>query len=110
MPPRIARFDLTNLQQSPAYDALMRLPMLAWTTVLAIVSAASLERYARSADLALPGAVYTVKIALARNEVGRGMRVGRVRLGMAGQAEIITRRESLLFLLVKKLRMSISLG
>jgi hypothetical protein len=42
--------------------------------------------------------------------VGRGARVGRVKLGMAGQAEIITRRESLLFLLVKKLRMSISLG
>ena len=56
------------------------------------------------------GAVYTVKIALSRNEVGRGTRVGRVKLGMAGQAEIITRRESLLFLLVKKLRMSISLG
>jgi hemolysin D len=56
------------------------------------------------------GAIYTVKIALAKSEVGRGTRVGRVKLGMTGQAEIITRRESLLFLLVKKLRMSISLG
>jgi multidrug resistance efflux pump len=56
------------------------------------------------------GAVYTVKIALASAEVKRGTRVGRVKLGMAGQAEIITRRESLLFLLVKKLRASISLG
>jgi multidrug resistance efflux pump len=56
------------------------------------------------------GAFYTVKIALARTELRRGPRVGRVKLGMAGQAEIITRRESLLFLLLKKLRMSISLG
>jgi multidrug resistance efflux pump len=56
------------------------------------------------------GAVYTVKIALTGAEVRRGTRVGRVKLGMAGQAEIITRRESLLFLLVKKLRTSISLG
>jgi protein-S-isoprenylcysteine O-methyltransferase Ste14 len=61
---RIGGFNLTNLQQSPAYDALMRLPMLAWTTVLAIVSVASLERYARSADLALPGAIYAVNIAM----------------------------------------------
>src|SRR6516162_10742896 len=42
----------------------MRLPMLAWTTLLAIVSVASLERYARSADVALPGAVYAVNIAM----------------------------------------------
>ena len=61
---RIGGFNLTNLQQSPAYDALMRLPLLAWTTVLAIVSVASLERYARSADVALPGAVYAVNIAM----------------------------------------------
>ena len=61
---RIAGFNLANLQQSPAYDALMRLPLLAWTTVLAIVSVASLERYARSADLALPGAIYAVNIAM----------------------------------------------
>ena len=54
--------------------------------------------------------VYTVKIATPRGEVGRGAHRGRVKLGMAGQAEIITGRESLLFILVKKIRRSISLG
>ena len=54
--------------------------------------------------------VYTVKIATPRGEVGRGARRGRVKLGMAGQAEIITGRESLLFILVKRIRRSISLG
>ena len=33
-----------------------------------------------------------------------------VKLGLAGQAEIVTGRESLLALLVKKIRRSISLG
>ena len=54
--------------------------------------------------------VYTVKIATPRGEVGRGAYRGRVKLGMAGQAEIITGRESLLMLLVKRIRKTISLG
>ena len=45
-----------------------------------------------------------------RGRSGARHAVGRVKLGMAGQAEIVTGRESLLFLLVKKIRMSISLG
>jgi protein-S-isoprenylcysteine O-methyltransferase Ste14 len=55
---------LTNLQQSPVYDALMRLPMLAWTSALAVMSVAGLEQYARSADPALPSAIYAVNIAM----------------------------------------------
>jgi HlyD family type I secretion membrane fusion protein len=55
-------------------------------------------------------ATYVVKIAVSRAEVGRGQHRGRIRLGMAGQAEIITGRESLLSLLVKKIRQTISLG
>ena len=39
---------------------------------------------------------YTVRIAVPRDEVGRGAYRGRVKLGMAGQAEIVTGRESLL--------------
>jgi hypothetical protein len=53
----------------------------------------------------------TVKIAVTRDEVGRGEFRGRVKLGMAGQAEVITGRESPLLLLVKKkIRRTISIG
>ena len=64
MSSRIGRFDLTEPQQSRAYDVLMRLPVLAWSTGLAIVSAAGLERYASAADPALPRAIYSVNIAM----------------------------------------------
>lgn len=53
---------------------------------------------------------YLVRIALAGDEVGRGALHGKVKLGMAGQAEIVTGHESLLTLLVKRLRQTISIG
>ena len=53
---------------------------------------------------------YTVRIELEGDEVGRGEYRGRVKLGMAGQAEIVTRRESVLALLVKKVRHAVRLG
>jgi len=55
-------------------------------------------------------AVYLVRIALDGDEVGRGEFRGKVKLGMAGQVEIVTEEESLLFILVKKVRKTISLG
>jgi multidrug resistance efflux pump len=56
------------------------------------------------------GAVYLVRIDLTSEEVGRGELRGRVRLGMTGQTEIITGRESLLSLLFRQIRQTISLG
>jgi HlyD family secretion protein len=53
---------------------------------------------------------YLVRIELDGDELGRGARRGRVKLGMAGQAEIVTARESLLWLLLRRMRQSISLG
>jgi len=64
MPSQVAGFDLTKLQKSPAYDVLMRLPMLAWSTFLTLVSVAGLAQYMRAADPALPGAVCAVNIAM----------------------------------------------
>ena len=64
MSSRIGRFDLTEPQQSRAYDVLMRLPVLAWSAALAIMTAAGLERYASAADPALPRAIYVVNIAM----------------------------------------------
>jgi multidrug efflux pump subunit AcrA (membrane-fusion protein) len=55
-------------------------------------------------------AVYTVRIALSSAEVGRGEFRGRVKLGMAGQVDIVTGGESLLSLLLKRIRQTISLG
>jgi HlyD family type I secretion membrane fusion protein len=52
-----------------------------------------------------PGtALYTVRIELDQTEIGRGDFHGRVKLGMAGQAEIVTRRQSVLSLFAKKVR------
>jgi multidrug resistance efflux pump len=53
---------------------------------------------------------YLVKIQLEGEELGRGEFRGHVKLGMAGQAEIVTGQERLLTLLVKKIRQTISLG
>lgn len=67
-----------------------------------------------SPDSGLPAgqqtATYLVKIELEGEELGRGDLRGRVKLGMAGQADIVTGQESLLALLVKRLRQTISLG
>jgi multidrug resistance efflux pump len=64
-----------------------------------------------SKDRLAPQAVlYTVRIALRGDVVGRGAYRGRVKLGMAGQAEAVTGRESLLSLLVRRIRRTISLG
>lgn len=53
---------------------------------------------------------FVARIALDHDAVGRGASRGRVRLGMAGTVDIVTGRESLLSLLLKRIRQSISLG
>jgi HlyD family secretion protein len=53
---------------------------------------------------------YLVRIELEGEEVGRGDLRGRVKLGMAGQTDIVIDRESLLALLLTKLRRMISFG
>jgi multidrug efflux pump subunit AcrA (membrane-fusion protein) len=54
-------------------------------------------------------ATYLVRIAVEGDAVGRGEYHGQVKLGMSGQAEIVTGRESLLSLLVKRIHRTISL-
>jgi hemolysin D len=54
--------------------------------------------------------LYTVKIALDDDHVGRGNGRGQVKLGMTGTAEIVTDREGILSLLVRSIRQSVSLG
>jgi HlyD family type I secretion membrane fusion protein len=54
--------------------------------------------------------LYTVRIEVKGDEIGRGALRGPVKLGMVGQVEIVTGRESLLSLLLKHVRQRISLG
>jgi HlyD family secretion protein len=56
------------------------------------------------------GARYWVRIDLDGDAVGQGELLGQIKLGMAGQAEIVTERERLLVLLARRLRQSISLN
>ena len=53
--------------------------------------------------------VYIVRVKIDSNELRRGEWVGTVKLGMAGQVEIVTGEEPLLHLLTKKIRHTISL-
>ena len=46
-------FDFVRLQQSRAYDLLMRLPLLGWSMFCATLQMAGLVRYVREADAAL---------------------------------------------------------
>lgn len=56
------------------------------------------------------GAAYLVRIELHADEVVRGHLCGKVKLGLGGTAEIVTGRESILAILVKRIRSAISLG
>jgi protein-S-isoprenylcysteine O-methyltransferase Ste14 len=64
MPSRVAKFDLARLQQSPVYDKLMRLPMVAWATFVAMFSVIDLQHYIGKADPMLPNALYAINIAM----------------------------------------------
>jgi hemolysin D len=54
--------------------------------------------------------VYLVRIEVKGDEVRRGDYHGKVKLGMAGQVEIVTEQKSILLLLIQRIRQSISLG
>src|SRR5262249_14900381 len=54
--------------------------------------------------------VYLVKVELEGEEVGKDDLRGRVQLGMTAQVEIVTDRDRLLTILVRKMRHAISLS
>jgi protein-S-isoprenylcysteine O-methyltransferase Ste14 len=57
-------FDFVKIQQSRAYDLLMRVPLLGWSMFCATLQMAGLARYVHEADTALPFAVYAVNMAM----------------------------------------------
>jgi len=65
MPPSpMVKFCVSRPAQSPGYDLALRLPLLGWSIGLAFVSAAGLEQYLRTAELATPVAAYITNIAM----------------------------------------------
>ncbi len=56
-----------------------------------------------------PGAVYLVRALVNGDTVGRGSLAGQIKLGMAGQIEMVTGEECLLELFFKKINQSIRL-
>ena len=63
-PPQTVGLTLAKLRQMPAYDGLMRLPMLAWATLLTTSSVLGLTHYIAAADPALPAAIRAVNLAM----------------------------------------------
>src|SRR5260370_29896147 len=61
---RFASRDFAKLQQSRAYDSLMRLPLMGWSMFCATLQMAGLARYVRETDPALPFAAYAVNLAM----------------------------------------------
>ena len=56
-----------------------------------------------------PGAYYLVRVSVDGESLGRGELTGPIKLGMEGQAEIVTGDETVLALVFKKIRQSVSL-
>ena len=64
MPSYFANAGFGELQQSRAYDLVMRAPLLVWSAFCAALQLAGLARYVRELDPALPFAVHAVNIAM----------------------------------------------
>jgi protein-S-isoprenylcysteine O-methyltransferase Ste14 len=64
IPSRVARFGLARLEQSRGYDALMRLPMVAWAMFVAMFQVIDLQQYIAKVDPMLPDTVYAINIAM----------------------------------------------
>src|SRR5262249_40015964 len=64
VPLRSIYSDFAKLQQSSAYDLLMRLPLMGWWMFCGTLQMASLARYVREADVALSFAAYALTLAM----------------------------------------------
>jgi protein-S-isoprenylcysteine O-methyltransferase Ste14 len=64
LPARLAAIAFARLQQSPAYDAVMRLPLLGWSVFAATAQMAALARYLREAGPAPSWSVWAVGVSM----------------------------------------------
>lgn len=58
------RYGTDRLTRLPTYDRIMRIPVVVWSTALALRSATGLQQYVHAADPALPSAVFAVEVAM----------------------------------------------
>ena len=102
MPVRI-RFDAYDYQQYGALDG---------TVTYLSPDSQQIEPGEQGDEARAAGATpvaFVVRIEMSGAEIGRGELRGPVKLGLGGTAEIITETESLLNILIKRIRKTISL-
>ena len=69
-PLRLTGLHLAKLQQSRAYDLVMRMPLLAWSMFCAMVQMAGLSQHIRSTNMVLPLTAYGIKLAMLLSTIG----------------------------------------
>ena len=69
-PLRLTGLHLAKLQQSRAYDLVMRMPLLAWSMFCAMVQMAGLSQHIRSTNMVLPLTAYVIKLAMLLSTIG----------------------------------------
>jgi protein-S-isoprenylcysteine O-methyltransferase Ste14 len=69
-PLRLASLRFAKLQQSRAYDLMMRVPLLGWSMFCATVQMAGLSQHMHQAHMALPPAAYAIKLAMLLSTIG----------------------------------------
>jgi protein-S-isoprenylcysteine O-methyltransferase Ste14 len=67
---RVLPFDLVRFRASPAYDVLMRVPLLAFYVAAAAVAGTRLLKYERDVDPMLPDDLYAINIAMQLAVIG----------------------------------------
>jgi len=67
---RLTGLHLAKLQQSRAYDLVMRMPLLAWSMFCAMVQMAGLSQHIRSTNMVLPLTAYGIKLAMLLSTIG----------------------------------------
>ena len=67
---RLTGLHLAKLQQSRAYDLVMRMPLLAWSVFCAMVQMAGLSQHIRSTNMVLPLTAYVIKLAMLLSTIG----------------------------------------
>jgi ATP-binding cassette subfamily B protein len=108
-----ARSELANLELEQR-RAVVRAPTDGVVITPEVQAGDLVERDKVVAEVAPPGGFLFEAVVpgeeVGHLKVGRGDLHGRVKLGMAGQAEVVTGRQSLLSILLKKARQSIRLN
>ena len=111
--PNVAVFDTAFHHGMPPYSYLYAIPYeyyQKYGILSGIVRLVAPDSTLKDMGEGKQAALYNVKIKLTADYVHRGDNHGEIKLGMTGQAEIITEQESLLLILVRKIKKKISLG